>query len=118
MNIFESRFFRLFQSAKNLKELSQQNEALRKTLISAIQDIAVLKAMLREKELWDDVLYRRLRVEQMIEDRNTAGIEPWTRCSYYPYTLEEREFLLQVFKANEAEIRQFDAEIERVSTLT
>ena len=118
MGFLESRLFRLFQPAQAAAQPSQQIADLRHTLLSAIQDIAVLKALLREKGTWDDALYQRLRVRQMIEDHSSAGPNPWTRHSYYPYTLDERDFLRFSFHAGDADVEDFARTVHAVETST
>ena len=61
---------RLFSPVRTVNELTSQVEVLRDTLMSAIQDIAVFKELLREKRVWDDSLYRKLRIQRMITDHS------------------------------------------------
>ncbi len=116
--IFHDRLFRLFQPASDLEGLSRQVQDLRATLLSAIQDIAVLKAMLRERQIWEDAAYKRLRVKRMISDHSSAGASPWRNYSSYPYTLEEPEFLREVLSATPAEIEEFKARVAAVEQQT
>jgi hypothetical protein len=118
MSFLESRLFRLFQSPRNVKELSRQSEDLRHTLLSAIQDVVVLKTLLREKGIWDDALYQRMRVRQMINDHSTAGVDPWIRHSHYAYTLDEHDFLRLCFNAGDAEVQEFARKVDEVQTAT
>ena len=117
MSFLEPRLFRLFQSPRNVKELSRQIEDLRHTLLSAIQDI-VLKTLLREKGVWDEALYRRLRIHQMIDDHSTPGPPPWTHHSHYAYTLDEPDFFRLCFKAGNAEVQEFAQKVDEVQTAT
>lgn len=120
MGIFEKRFFRLFARRENLEisQLAQQVDDLTVTLVSVIQDVAVLKTMLQEKDVWDEARYRQLRRERMVADHSSAGLESWVWYSAYPYTLDEEEFLRHQFKASEAEVAAFREEVEFVSQLT
>jgi hypothetical protein len=118
MSILESRFFRLFRPSQDVSAPTLHIEDLRSTLISAIQDIVVLKAMLQEKGLWDEPLYKRLRIQRMIDDHSSAGCASWLRYSFYPYTLEQSDFLRHQFKATEDEIKSFEAQVRFVQTLT
>jgi hypothetical protein len=118
MSFLESRLFRLLQSPRNVKELSRQIDDLRHTLLSAIQDIVVLKTLLSENGIWDDAHYQRLRVQQMIADHSTAGADPWIRHSLYAYTLDEHDFLRLCFKAGDAEVQEFARKVDEVQTAT
>jgi hypothetical protein len=118
MKFFNSRAFRLFRSAENVSEISQQMQDLRHVLFSTIQDVTVLIEMLQEKGGWDRVLYKELRTKRMIDDHNSAGVSPWEWHSYYSYTLEETEFLRHRFQMGDDEIKRFESEVESVSQLT
>jgi|SRR5688572_6694317 len=120
MELFEKRFFRLFARRESLElsQLAQQVNDLTITLVSVIQDVAVLKTMLQEKGIWDEARYMQLRRQQMIADHSSAGLAPWVWYSAYPYTLDEEEFLRHQFKADEAEVAAFREEVEFVSQLT
>ena len=113
-----SRLFRLFAKPADNTSLAQQVGDLRNILLSAIQDIAVLKESLQERELWEAEQYKRLRLRQMIVDQSSASANPWLAYSYYPYTLEDEEFLRLYLHADEAEVEAFKREVERTQELT
>ena len=93
-------------------------EALSHGLLAAIQEIAVLKEMMREKGVWDDAAYRRLRTEIMIQDHNTAGPFPHTSHTYFPFMLDEDEFLRFAFKATKEDLEGYNAAVQAVNHLT
>ena len=109
---------RLFRTPNTVEELASQVEVLRSALMSAIQDIAVLKELLREKGGWDDYSYRKLRIQRMVKDHSSAGPWPHPIHSYYPYVLNETDFLKEVLSANEAEVREFEQRVDEVRFLT
>jgi hypothetical protein len=113
-----SRLFRLFAQPADSGQLTQQVGDLRAVLLSVIQDLAVLKEVLHERALWDEAQYKRLRVKRMIADQSSASASPWLAYSYYPYTLEDEEFLRLCLHASEAEIEEFKREVERTKELT
>jgi hypothetical protein len=113
-----SRLFRLFAQPSDNVQLTQQVKDLRAVLLSAIQDIAVLKDALLEQALWDAEQYKRLRLRQMIADQSSAGASPWLAYSYYPYTLEDEQFLRLYLHADEAAVEEFKREVERTKELT
>ena len=112
------RWFRLFFDPRNVDELAAQVADLRSTTLSLIQDVAVLRGMLRARGMWDEGEYRRQRLEIMVRDHSSAGATPQTSHSYYPYTLDEREFLESVLKATPQEVAEFEKRVEHVQTLT
>jgi hypothetical protein len=97
---------------------AERTNAAIHALFVAIQEISVLKAVLREKGMWDETLYRRLRTESMVTDHSSAGDWPQTSHSYYPYLLDERAFLRFAFKATKEDLADFDAKVEAVQYLT
>ena len=111
----KSRYSRMGNFRGN-DHLELQLDDIRHVLKSAIQDIAVMQSMLQEQGLWDDDLYKKLRVERMIGDHSAVGADPWGGHSVYQYTLEESEFLSNVFDASEDEVKKFESEVVRVSS--
>jgi hypothetical protein len=111
---WETRMFRLAAAAQKEKAVGD----LLSALISAIQDVVVIKQLLAEKGLWDEELYKKLRTERMIDDHSGAGATPWKSYSHFPYTLDEEEFLKHMFNASEEEIEQFTKKAETASELT
>jgi hypothetical protein len=118
MDIFNSRLFRLFQPSKSVEELNQRIEDLRYTLNSVVQDIAVLKEILEEKGLMDAALYKRIRVNRMVQEHSSAGANSWRNSCFYPYTLDEEDFLQESLGANEAEVKSFQENVSTIETLT
>ena len=118
MGFFQDRPFRMFQPSKSIEELAVRIEDLRHILNSAVHDIVVLKNVLEEKGLMDAALYKQLRMHQMLRDHGGPGPASWQYMSIYPYTLDEKDFLRQALKADEAEAERFqkDAEDRRMMT--
>lgn len=118
----ESLFFRkavrLFEKSTTLNDLSEDVREMKAIMGRLIQDLVVFREMLQEKGLWEDERYKALRIKRMINDHNSAGASPWLWHSYYSYLLTEKEFLRQVLKAEDSEVRDFEVEIKRVQTLT
>jgi hypothetical protein len=112
------RGFRLFGISTNPQEVAQRTADLWHVLRSVIQDLAVMKAMMEEKGLWDEAKYKELRVNRMVSDHSGAGPSPWTQHSYHPYTLNEGEFLTQHLDADEAEVKQFKDRVESAERLS
>jgi len=110
----ETRYRRMGNLGAKHTEL--QVKDLLHVLNCVTQEIAVIKDMLKEKSLWDEKLYRRLRIERMIGDHNTAGAGTRQQSSIYNYTLEEKEYLRQVFDASNDEVKRFESEVEQVSS--
>jgi len=108
MGFFQDRFSRMFLTSTSLEELSQQIQALRYTLNSAVQDLVVLKNVLEEKGLMDAALYKRLRLMRMMNDHSSAGPSSSVKYSIYPYTLSEHDFLREALDANETEVKSFE----------
>jgi hypothetical protein len=114
----ESRMFRLFNKSANPQDLAQQNADLLAVLLSAIQDVAVIKELLQEKGVWDETLYKELRLQRMIGDHSSIGPSPWTSYSYFPYTLVESAFLRHQFKASDEEVKEFEEQAQAISECT
>ena len=81
-------------------------------LNGAIQEVEVLKDMLKEKGFWDDKKYKELRIKRMIGD----GANPRKSRSMYSYTLNDSEFLRRIFAASEDEVRKFENEARGLSS--
>jgi ribosomal protein L40E len=113
-NYWHTRLFRLIDNADDDKDAAD----LLAVLFSAIQDLVVMKQLLKEKGVWDEEHYKKLRVACMIADHSSAGAIPWQSYSYYPYTLEEEELLEKVFNASKEEIEKFKQDIEIISELS
>ena len=112
------RYFRLSGPCRDLAEAELRIEALRATLTSTIQDIVVMKQLLQEQGMWNAARYHELRVERMIDDHSSGGAAPWEGHSWYPYTLDEADFLRHEFGASEAEVAAFLGRIRHVRYLT
>jgi len=98
--------------------MAEQIQDLRHTLFSLIQEVEVLKDLLREQGTWDERRYRQLRVEKMLADHSSAGPDPWRHHSHYAYTLEEEEFLHEQLRFGEQELAEFRARAEDLETQT
>ena len=85
-------------------------------LNGTIQELEVVKNMLKEKGLWDEKLYKGLRIKRMLDDHNMAAETPWKAHSNYSYTLNDKAFLRHVFDASDDEVKEFESEVERVSS--
>lgn len=112
------RGFRLFGISTNPKEVAQRTADLWHVLRSVIQDIAVIKEMMRDKGVWDEAKYKELRVNRMVADHGGAGATPWRRHSYHPYTLNEAEFLTQHLNADAEQVKDFERRVESEETAT
>jgi hypothetical protein len=109
--VMKDRYRRMGNLGTKQPEL--QLKDLLHVLNSTIQEVEVIKRTLKENNLWDDSLYKKLRLETMINDHSTAGVNPWESTSMYPYTLEESEFLRHVFDASDDEVSAFESEVKR-----
>ena len=112
------RGFRLFGISTNPQEVAQRTADLWHVLRSVIQDITVMKAMMEEKGVWDEVKYKELRVNRMVSDHSGAGPSPWTQHSYHSYTLNEVELLTQHLGADEEEVKAFKLRVESAERLS
>ncbi|HET9917302.1 MAG TPA: zinc ribbon domain-containing protein [Candidatus Binatia bacterium] len=112
------RGFRLFGISTSPQEVAQRTADLWHVLRSVIQDIAVMKAMMQEKGVWDEAKYKELRVNRMVSDHSGAGPAPWTQHSYHPYTLNEGELLTQHLGADEEEVKRFKHRVESAERLS
>jgi hypothetical protein len=112
--LWESRMFRLTAAAQG----DEFGEDCLSFIISAIQDMVVIKQVLIEKGIWDEDLYKKLRIERMIGDHSGAGATPWQSYSHFPYTLEEEEFLEKVFNASKEEVEKFKKRVETIEELS
>jgi hypothetical protein len=111
---WQTRLFRLIDIAEDDRSVAD----FLGVLFSAIQDLAVIKQLLTEKGVWDEELYKKLRTERLIADHSGAGATPWKSYSYYPYTLDEEEFLEELFNASKEEIARFKEKVETISELS
>jgi hypothetical protein len=93
-------------------------EGLAFVVHSLIQEVEVLKTMLKDTGNWSAQQYKETMIRLRIADHNSAGGCPWTHHSYYRYTLDDRDFLKEALGATEGEIRDFEAEAEEVSMYT
>jgi len=82
------------------------------------QEVEVLKAMLRDRGVWDEATYKKQIVHRFIADHNSSGFGSERHYSYYGYALEEATFLKYRFNAPDEELAAFAGEVDRVSTLT
>lgn len=108
------RLFRLFYQTEEPSRVAGQIQDLRHTLFSLIQEVEVLKGMLREQGAWDERRHRQLGIESMLADRSSAGADPWRRHSPYRYTLDEEEFLREELGLGERELAEFRARSEEL----
>ena len=118
MDLVRRRLFRLYHQTEEPSRVAEQIQDLRHTLFSLIQEVEVLKGMLREQGAWDERRYRQLRIERMLADRSSAGVDPWRRHSPYRYTLDEEEFLREQLGLGERELAEFRARSEELEIQT
>jgi hypothetical protein len=111
---WQTRMFRLTAAAQKDKSVAD----LLSVTFSAIQDMVAMKELLIEKGIWDEELYKKLRIERMIDDHSGAGATPWQSYSHFPYTLDEEEFLEKVFNASKEEIEKFKERVETIEELS
>lgn len=114
----DKRYFEIYWHAHGFPALNDRADALVATLRSVVQEIEVLKEMLRQKHAWDDRLYRQLRFRQMLSDHDSAGAAPWQYHAIYPYTLSEPDFLRSQLAASEEEIKAFQEKATDLETRT
>jgi hypothetical protein len=114
----ESRLFRLAANSENPKDLAQKQADLFSVVLSVIQDFATIKSLLQQKGVWDEGLYKELRIKRMIYDHSSAGTTPWKGYSHYPYTLDESDFLRQILRASDDEVKQFEEDAQAASECT
>lgn len=95
-----------------IKHMELQMKDFLHVLNGAIQEVEVLKEMLKEKGFWDEEKYKELRIKRMIRD----GAQPRKSRSMYSYTLNDSEFLRHMFDASEDEVRKFENEARRESS--
>src|SRR5262245_43621815 len=93
-------------------------EGLRGVVQRLIQEVEVLKQLLKERGLWDEANYKRLMVGMMIHDHNSTGPAPQTSHSYFPYALHQSSFMKYRFDASDEEVGAFEREVHRVSSFT
>jgi hypothetical protein len=107
MDMLQLRILRLYGRTEEPSKLADQVADLRHTLLSLIQETEVLKAILRERGDWNEEAYRRLRIERMLADHDSAGASPWRHQSSYRYTLDEDDFLREQFRFGDADVADF-----------
>lgn len=117
-NFSESRIFTIYNKSAEPAQLAKKADDMLAILTSAIQDIVVVKEMMKEQGIWDDERYKELRTRRMIEDHSSGGAGPWFEYSIYPYTLDESEFLRHQFHADDEEIQKFEKEVEHIQILS
>jgi len=83
-----------------------------------IQEVEVLKSLMKENGIWNEERYRKVIMERFLSDHNSAGIGTGPSHSDYYYTFEEEGFLKDRFGLSDEEIKAFRAEVEYVSSLT
>ena len=118
MSLADKPFFQIYNTDMTVEGLARQVNVLRDTLISVVKDVVVMKDIFERHGLMKEATYRELRSGRMLADHSSAGADPWTRHSLYPYTLSEQDFLREVFHAGEAEVRQYDEHVEALHTQT
>ena len=117
-NLHESRMFTIYNQSTEPTQLAKKTNDLLSILTSAIQDMVVMKEIMKEKGILDEERYKELRTRRMIDDHSSAGAAPWFGYSIYPYTLDESEFLRQQFNANDEEVEQFEQKVEHIQLLS
>ena len=118
MDIDLTDFEALFRDSDEPVVHKQQIAALRRAVIGLAQDVDVLKQLLRERQVLDPADYKSLRIQRMVDDHNSAGIAPFRRYSYFPYLLNEEDYLRKHLSATETEIQNFQEQVAFVEQLT
>jgi len=93
-------------------------DGLAQTVRRLIQEVEVLKSILKESGLWNDDQYRKAITERFLADFNSAGMCSYRSHSDYCYSLDEVAFLKQRFQASEDQIKAFTGEADYLSSLT
>ena len=83
-------------------------EGLANVVRRLIQEVEVLKTMLRDKGMWDEGSYRKALTDQFVSDHYSGGVMPEAAHSHYPYLLQ----------ASDEELETFKRRVEDVSHLT
>jgi hypothetical protein len=112
------RDHRIFVSSAEPADLAQQVADLRVMMLRLIQEVAVLEEMLEVKAVWNRDLYKDLSIKRMVGDHNSSVAAFPRGRSYYPYTLDEDDFLRERLSAEESEIAEFRERVKFVSSLT
>jgi hypothetical protein len=112
------RYVQIARPAMTLAEASDQIQTLRRMLMSAIQDISVLRQVMKDANLMGDANYRRLRIERMVQDHSSCGGNSWRNDCSYKHSLEEEEFLREELLATGEEVEAFRKRVRYVTTLT
>ncbi len=118
MPYYQERLFRMVSPSTSVEDIKQQVQDLVATLTSVVQDLVVMKSVLKEKGLMDAALYKRLRMARMLSDHSSHGADPWVSYSIYPYTLDEKSFLREALAVSEAEVKSFEQNVADVETRT
>ena len=108
----------LFADSDDPETRKHQLDGLRHAIVGLAQDVHVLKQALREAKLLEAPRFKALRMERMVGDHNGAGAMPWRHHSYFPYLLEEEDYLRMELGATDEEIRSYEAEVDYVSSLS
>jgi hypothetical protein len=93
-------------------------EGLADVVRRLIQEVEVLKTMLRDQGKWDEGSYRKALTDQFVSDHYSGGAMPETARSHYPYLLDEASELKHRFQASDQEMDAFKRQVEDVSYLT
>lgn len=93
-------------------------EGLANVVRRLIQEVEVLKTMLRDKGMWDEGSYRKALTDQFVSDHYSGGVMPEAAHSHYPYLLDEASELQHRFQASDEELETFKRRVEDVSHLT
>ena len=118
MSLYDTRLFRLSRKPEDPVDIAEQIQDLRHMLFSLAQDVEVLKGMLAERGVWDTEVYRKLRVERMLDDHSSIGGGSWRTYSYYKFTLDEEEFLRHHLKMDDQAVVEFRDRAAYMETLT
>ena len=82
------------------------------------QEVEVLKTILRDKGVWDELAYKNAMLRRLIADHSTPGFASDYHHTFYPYTLEEASFVQYRFKTSDQETAEFRRKVEEASSLT
>ncbi len=107
-----------FSNPRDVEGLRKQAAAIRRMVVSLIQEVAVVKSMLEDKQIWDADVYRQFRIQRMIDDHVCSGASPWEYHSYYPHAITEEDFLRTQLDATDDEIEDFTEEVEFLENMS
>ena len=108
----------LFDDSDTPDARKRQIDGLRRMVLGLAQDVDLLKRALREAKVLEAPGYKKLRVERMVGDHSGAGAFPFRHHSYFPYLLEEEDFLRTQLGATDEELQAYREEVEFVSSLS